>query len=237
MFDPSPFVLPLQLAETFRICTPTVIEAVAGRHSRDRSDRRLKEWADRAFHLAESDVEVEGLAENVDPSQSYLLMSNHQSAYDIWALFVAYPHTMRMIAKRSMFSLPIMGNAMKVVGFVEIDRGNHKKAMAALETAKEAMASGISIWIAPEGTRSNDGKLLRFRKGGFMMALQVGCPILPVSIEGTRDILPAKDFRVRKRKTARITFHPPVHPASYGLERRDELMGDVRDTIASVLPY
>ena len=151
MFDPSPFVLPLQLAETFRICTPTVLEASFGRVHRPTADRRLGEWARNAFRLAESELEVHGLEENVTPGQSYLLMSNHQSAYDIWALFVAYPHTMRMIAKRSMFRLPIMGNAMRVVEFVSIDRRDHAKAMAALEGAKASMASGISIWIAPEG--------------------------------------------------------------------------------------
>ncbi len=236
MFDPSPFVLPLQLVETFRICTPTVVEAAFGRHRREKTDRRLSEWAHQAFHLADGRVEVKGLEDHVDPERSYLLMSNHQSAYDIWALFVAFPHTMRMIAKRSTFSLPIMGNAMRVAGFVEIDRRDHDKALAALERAKQAMASGISIWIAPEGTRSDDGKLLPFKSGGFMMALQVGCPILPVSIEGTREILPAKDYRVRKGKTARITFHAPIDPSDY-TDRRDALMNDVRSAIASALPY
>ena len=237
MFDPSPFVLPLQLVETLRICAPTVVEAALGRHQRARTDRRLNEWANRALRLANSEVVAHGLEENVDPHTSYLLMSNHQSAYDIWALFVAYPHTMRMVAKRGTFRLPIMGNAMRIAGFVEIDRSDHERALAALENAKEAMRSGIHIWIAPEGTRSEDGRLLPFKSGGFLMALQMGCPILPISIEGTREILPSRDYRVRKNKTVHITFHPPVDPNDYGLDRRALLMEKVRDTIASVLPY
>ena len=229
-------VLPLQLAETFRVCAPTVVEAAFGRLSRETVDRRLNVWANNALRLAESEVQVQGL-DHVRPTESYLLMSNHQSAYDIFALFVAFPHSMRMVAKRSMFRLPIMGRGMKLAGFVEIDRGTHHRALAALETAKEVINSGINVWIAPEGTRSQDGALLPFKRGGFIMAMQLGCRILPVSIEGTRDILPAKDYRVRKGKTVRITFHEPVDPNGFGPDGRDELMSSVRQSISSVLPY
>lgn len=232
----SPFVLPLQLAETFRHCTPTVVEAALGRLTRETCDRRIKIWANNAVRLAEARVEVDGL-ERIRPSQSYLLMSNHQSAYDIFTLFVAFPHSMRMVAKKAMFSLPIMGRGMKAAGFVEIDRSDRARALAALERAKELMASGINVWIAPEGTRSDDGALLPFKRGGFMMAMQMGCPILPVSIVGSRDVLPAKDYRVQKGKTVRITFHDSIDPARFGPDGRDELMETVKRSIASVLPY
>ena len=236
MPEGSPFVLPLQLAETFRVCTPTVVEAALGRLTRETCDRRLKTWADNAVRLAEARLDVDGL-ERVSPSQSYLLMSNHQSAYDIFTLFAAFPYSMRMVAKKAMFRLPIMGRGMLAAGFVEIDRSDRGRALAALERAKQVMVSGINVWIAPEGTRSDDGALLPFKRGGFMMAMQMGCPILPVSIEGSRDILPAKDFRVRKGKTVRITFHDPVDPTIFGADGRDELMETVKRTIASVLPY
>lgn len=230
----SPFVLPLQLAETFRVCAPTLVQGALGTLTREACDRRLNEWADNAIRLAEIDLDIEGL-EHVRESPSNLVMSNHQSAYDIFTLMHAYPYSLRMIAKKQMFALPIMGGGMKAAGFVSIDRSDRDKAFAALEEAKRVMGTGIHVWIAPEGTRSNDGALLPFKKGGFMMALQMNAPILPVTIDGTRDALPAKDFKVRKGQRVRITFHPAIDPAGYGLDRREDLMRDVRDRIESVL--
>lgn len=230
----SLLVLPLQLAETFRVCAPTVLDAALGRVDREVCDRRLAEWADNALRLAEVKLEVEGL-EHVRREPSHLLMSNHQSAYDIFTLFAAFPHSMRMVAKKSMFVLPIMGDGMRAAGFIELDRSNRERALAALERAKGVMGAGVNVWIAPEGTRSDDGALLPFKKGGFVMALQTGAPILPVTIDGSRDVLPAKDYRVRKGQRVRITFHPPVDPTSYGPEGRDALMQDVRSRIASAL--
>lgn len=236
MSEPSALILPLQLAETFRVSAPTVVDAAFGRLTREICDRRLGEWARNAVRLADARLEVDGL-ERIDPSTSYLLMSNHQSAYDIFTLFVAFPHSMRMVAKKAMFRLPIMGGGMKAAGFVEIDRTDHQRALAALERAKEVMASGINVWIAPEGTRSDDGVLLPFKRGGFMMAMQMGCPILPVSIVGSREILPANDYRVRRGKTVQITFHDPVDPSGFGPDGRADLMEVVRRSIDSALPY
>jgi len=233
--ETSTLALPLQLAETFRVCAPTVVEAALGRLTRETCDRRLATWANNALRLADGRVDARGL-ENVRADRAYVLMSNHQSAYDIFSLFVAFPHSMRMVAKKAMFRLPIMGGGMRAAGFVEIDRSDHDRAMAALERAKEIMASGINVWIAPEGTRSDDGALLTFKRGGFMMAMQLGCPILPVTIDGTREILPAKDYRVRLGKTVRVTFHPAVDAAAFAPDRREALMETVRRAIASTLP-
>jgi 1-acyl-sn-glycerol-3-phosphate acyltransferase len=143
---------------------------------------------------------------------------------------------MRMVAKRETFVLPIMGQAMLAAEFIPIDRRDHAKARAALDHARDVMRSGINVWIAPEGTRSQSGTMLPFKKGGFMLALGTGVPILPVSVVGTRDILPSKDWRVRKGKRADITFHPPIDPSAYGADGRDALMADVRARIDSALP-
>jgi len=229
----SVLALPLQLAETFRICAPTVVQGALGTLTRETCDRRLDVWSRRAMRLADAELDVHGL-EHIDSRQSYLLMSNHQSAYDIFALFVAFPGTMRMIAKKEVFVLPIMGGGMRAAEFIELDRSDRDRAFAALDFAKRKIESGINVWIAPEGTRSDDGALLPFKKGGFIMAEQTGVPILPVTIDGTREVLPAKDFRVRKGKKVRITFHPAIDPMVYE-NRREALMGDVRERIASAL--
>ncbi|MEZ4247087.1 MAG: lysophospholipid acyltransferase family protein [Polyangiales bacterium] len=226
-------MLPLQLAETFRVCAPTVVQGAMGTLTRETCDRRLAEWSANAVRLADVQVEVVG-REHVGDAPA-LVMSNHQSAFDIFTLMHVHPTSLRMIAKKQMFALPIMGGGMKAAGFVSLDRGDHGKAMEALEDAKRVMSSGIHVWIAPEGTRSDDGALLPFKKGGFMVALQTGIPIVPVTIDGTRDVLPAKDFRVRKGQMVRITYHPRVNPADYGVEGREALIANVRDTIGSVL--
>ncbi|MEZ4251209.1 MAG: lysophospholipid acyltransferase family protein [Polyangiales bacterium] len=229
----SSLVLPLQLAETFRVCAPTVVQGAMGTLTRETCDRRLAEWSANAVRLADIEVEVVG-RENVGDAPA-LVMSNHQSAFDIFTLMHVHPTSLRMIAKKQMFALPIMGGGMKAAGFVSLDRGDRGKALEALEDAKRVMSAGIHVWIAPEGTRSDDGALLPFKKGGFMVALQTGIPIVPVTIDGTRDVLPAKDFRVRKGQKVRITYHPRVNPADYGIEGRDALIDNVRDTICSVL--
>lgn len=228
-------VLPLQFVETFRVSMPTVVELALGRLDRDTCTRRLGEWGRRAFHLADAELVTHG-TEHIDSDRTFLMMSNHQSMYDIFALFPAFPGHMRMIAKKEMFVLPIMRQAMHAAEFIRIDRGDHAKARAALDHAHDVITSGVNVWIAPEGTRSQSGTMLPFKKGGFMLALQTGVPILPVSVVGTRDILPSKDWRVRKGKRADIHFHPPIDPSDYGLERRDALMADVRARIESALP-
>tara|TARA_B100001750_G_scaffold151607_2_gene121535 strand:- start:1654 stop:2373 length:720 start_codon:yes stop_codon:yes gene_type:complete len=229
----SALVLPLALAETFRVCAPTVVQGAMGTLKRETCDARLDVWSRRAMRFAQADLEVHGL-QHIDRDQSYLLMSNHQSAYDIFALFVAYPGSLRMIAKKEVFVLPIMGGGMRAAEFIELDRSDRDRAFAALERAKQVIASGITVWIAPEGTRSDDGALLPFKKGGFVMAEQTGVPIMPVTVDGTRDVLPAKDYRVRLGQKVRITFHPALDPADY-VGRRENLMSDVRTSIESVL--
>jgi 1-acyl-sn-glycerol-3-phosphate acyltransferase len=98
------------------------------------------------------------------------------------------------------------------------------------------LQTGTSIWIAPEGTRSKDGKLGPFRKGGFHLALQSGCRILPISILGTSAVLPAKSAHITDGCEVTVVVHPPIDPQKFGEERRDELIAEVRSAIASALP-
>ncbi len=160
-------------------------------------------------------------------------MSNHQSLYDIPVLFQTLDLRVRMVAKTELFKVPIWAQAMRASGFVEVDRKNRHRAMESLDNARTALASGTSIWIAPEGTRSDTGELLPFKKGGFHLALGTGARILPVSIDGTREALVARGFRVRNGANVRVTVHPPVNPKEFGRERRAELIAFVRDTIGA----
>lgn len=225
----------LTCLDTLRTCAPTVVEAMTGPVPRDRCTRRLSEWAERVVRHTGIDLHVHGV-ELVDPSRPCVVMSNHQSHYDIFVLFKAFPGVFRMVSKIELARIPVLGRAMQEAEFVFLDRGDRANAHDAIRLAAERIRSGVSVWIAPEGTQSKDGVLLPFKKGGFVLALETGVPIVPVTIEGTRHVLPAKHLRVRSGQRVDVTFHAPIDPAEYGHARRDELVERVRAAIESGQP-
>jgi 1-acyl-sn-glycerol-3-phosphate acyltransferase len=166
-----------------------------------------------------------------------IVMSNHQSLYDIPVLFQAIPGKIRMVAKAELFRFPVWGRAMLAAGFIRIDRSDREQAIESLRTVGGSLlASGTKVWIAPEGTRSKTGEVGEFKSGGFRMALEMKTRILPVVIDGTHDVLPATGWIVQKRQ-ARHGHHPADHrpDAPYGVDRRKELMAEVRRRIAEGL--
>src|SRR6478609_7181268 len=185
---------------TLRISVPTLFDALLGRLTADVCDSRLDWWSKRLLEQAKVSIRVSGVENALGATRlaipgagkSFVVMSNHQSLYDIPALYQALPLRLRMVAKTELFRIPIWAQAMRAAGFVELDRSVRERAIESLERAKLALDRGTSIWIAPEGTRSRDGSLGAFKHGGFHLALGAGAPILPVTIDGTRLILPAK---------------------------------------------
>jgi 1-acyl-sn-glycerol-3-phosphate acyltransferase len=241
MADQSKSVL-LSLAaiyETLAISFPTVVDATLGRVSKQVCDDRLDGWGKKIVAHARMDVTVVG-REHVRDGHTFLVMSNHQSHYDIPVMFYVLGGNMRMITKAELFKVPIWGPAMRESGFVAIDRGNRHRALESLELAKKKLADGMNIWIAPEGTRSRTGALLPFKKGGFTLSLEAGLPILPVTLKGTRDALVADGVRSTPGAKITVTLHPPRFPQDYLAGKdlkaaREVLMEDVRRTIESAL--
>ncbi len=239
---PGSLVLSIaNMAETLRISVPTVVDAARGRLTKQTCDDRLTAWSTRVVEHLGMTVEVHG-REHFSPDQNYLVMSNHQSHYDVPVLFhvLGPPHgvALRMVAKIELFSVPFFGRAMREAGFIAIDRNSRKSAIASLAEAKRTMLSGVSVWIAPEGTRSPDGKLLPFKKGGFHLALDVRQPVLPVTIWGTRDALPRGQTGSNKGATVSVRIHEPIDTTPYASDASGTtaLMEDVRAAIASGLP-
>ena len=231
--------------ETLYVSAPTVVDAFRGTVSRQVCDDRLESWASRIVANSEMMISVHG-RENIPSGlmghgagPPFLVMSNHQSHYDVAVIYYVLGSSIRMIAKRELFDLPIFGGAMKAAGFIAIDRKNTERAIASLEDAKQKLAAGVPIRIAPEGTRSPTGKLLPFKKGGFVIALATGAPILPVSIRGTRDVLRAKGLLSKPGVEVFVTIHPAVDPARFShlsaKAARDALAEEVRRAIASGL--
>ena len=178
-------------------------------------------------------VQVKG-RQHVKKGQSYIIMSNHQSHFDILAIYGHWGWQFRWVMKQELRKVPGLGYGCASVGHIFIDRSNREKAIASLKAAKPLLVGGTSVMFFPEGTRSRDGRMLPFKKGGFMMALDLNLPILPVTIRGSRHVLPGKK-KMLLPGLIHIQIHEPIDVSAYGHEKRDQLMQDVRTVIASKL--
>jgi 1-acyl-sn-glycerol-3-phosphate acyltransferase len=222
--------------ETFAISFPTLVEALQGKVTKEVCDERLDRWSGNIVRNARIELDVHG-KEHLGEG-TFLVMSNHQSLYDVPVLFHVIGPNLRMITKKELFSVPVFGKALAVGGFISIDRANRAQAIESLETARKTLQCGTHVWISPEGTRSKTGELLPFKKGGFHLALEASLPVLPVTLKGTRDILRAKGVRSTPEQKVTVTFHQPIDPAPYkamGKRGREALMADVRASLASAL--
>jgi 1-acyl-sn-glycerol-3-phosphate acyltransferase len=170
----------------------------------------------------------------LDPSRPSVYVANHQSLLDIPALILAMPCGFRFVAKRTLLHIPIFGWAIWLAGFILIDRSDREGAIRSLARAAERVRRGTSIIIFAEGTRSADGRLQPFKKGGFVLALQAGVPIVPVSIRGGHEVLPKGSMRLRPG-IFHVVFGAPVPTSSYSFETRDDLIAVVRQRIAAGL--
>lgn len=182
--------------------------------------------------LAGVKVEPIGL-ERLDPSRTYIFMSNHTSNLDPPILLPLIPRRTSVMAKKELFSYPILGETMRMGSLVPVDRGNRDAGIAAVRAAAAVIRQGINMTIYVEGKRSFDGKLLPFKKGPFYLAVECGVPVVPVTIVGTHEIMPKARFRISPG-TAKIVFHDPIEPNDFG--SRECLMQKVRDAINRGLP-
>jgi 1-acyl-sn-glycerol-3-phosphate acyltransferase len=163
----------------------------------------------------------------------FIYMSNHQSLYDIPALIASLPGQTRFLAKDSLFRIPIFGWALKAGGFISIDRENRSKAQESFHSAVARLHEGCSTLVFPEGTRSLDGMLKPFERGGFLLALKSGLPIVPVGIVGSVAIRRRDSYVVRP---GRIELHygRPIRVEEFGVRGKRELIEEVRRQIAEL---
>lgn len=157
------------LAKIIGISTRYLFEVAKGKADVPTTDRYIKEFFELHFATCHARLYVTGL-ENLDHDETYIFMSNHESWMDIPAIFGAVPHSIRMVSKAGLMKVPIFGHAMTNAGFIAIDRQDRNKAIKQLDVAKDRLSDGISIWLAPEGTRTRDGSIAPFKKGGFYLA-------------------------------------------------------------------
>jgi len=179
-------------------------------------------------------VEVSGL-EHIDRKRVYVFMSNHLSFIDGPLLFLLIPQPVRVILKKQLFRIPVIGLGMSYLGFVPVDRRGIKQGRRAIDRAAGLIRQKkYSFLIFPEGTRSRDGRLQPFKRGGFFLAAQAGAPILPLSVEGTFALMPRGSFFIRGGKI-RVRFHPCLPAGQPGEEPLALTMDKTRAAIASGL--
>jgi 1-acyl-sn-glycerol-3-phosphate acyltransferase len=194
---------------------------------------RFSMWgAFTGVRLAGVRVQPIGL-EKIDPARTYIYMVNHVSNLDPPILLPLIPRRTSVMAKKELFSYPILGRAMRMGSLVPVDRGNRDAGIGAVREASAVLKQGISMTIFVEGKRSYDGKLLPFKKGPFYLAVENNVPVVPVTVLGTHYLMPKGRFSVKKG-TAKIIFHDPIEPPSFG--GREQLMIKVREAINSALP-
>ncbi|UCD79558.1 MAG: 1-acyl-sn-glycerol-3-phosphate acyltransferase [Desulfobacterales bacterium] len=186
-------------------------------------------WGRGILFVSRIRVTVEGLS-HIDPLRSYIYMSNHQSNFDIPVLLAHLPVQFRWLAKAELFKIPIFGRAMRGAGYVRIDRFNRESAFKSIEEAAAKMKDGISVMIFPEGTRSRDGKIRPFKKGGFVMAVDTGFPIVPVILRGTWPIMDKSSLRINTGDVS-LQIEKAIDTSGYTRENKDDLIETVRSVI------
>ena len=190
-------------------------------------------WSRLNGYMTPMFVKVIG-SENIDRKQSYVIVSNHQSHFDVFVLYGWIGIDFKWVMKQELRNIPVFGLACEKVGFIFIDRSNKKAALASLEAAKEKIVDGTSVVFFPEGTRSTSGELMEFKKGAFRMALDLQLPVLPLTIIGTKNILPNKTLNLLPGRTKMI-IHKPIDTTKYSTNTIDEFMAKVKAVIQSGL--
>lgn len=223
------------VAATLGISIYALYMRVTKTYDRTHSDGILRWWSTLLLKAVGASWEVSnphGVA--LATGRPYIIMSNHRSHYDIPLIFVSLPGSIRMLTKKELFKIPIWGRGLKAAEFISIDRHDHEQALKDLDEARKMMEGGIVLWVAPEGTRSRTGKLGDFKKGGFMLALQMGAVIIPVGIRGSENILKPDTFDIYLDQRVQVEIGEPIDASRYSMDERGRLMNDVRQAILSL---
>ena len=190
------------------------------------------DWSRDILRAAGTPVIAEGL-ENIPRDRPVMYASNHSSMFDIWALFATLPGSVRFVAKRELFRIPLLGRAMLAVGHVPIDRAARRSAFAAYDEAARKIRSGTSVVVFPEGTRSRTGELLPFKNAPFGLAIAAQVPVVPIYVHHTFEILPKGAWRLRPRPI-RLLVAPPISTTGLRSEDRERLRDEVRAAMVAL---
>lgn len=222
---------------TITVCLRSVFKYFFSTPTRVWVDKTIHHWVDQLLNTVQAKYEVINPF-NTQPQvkRATIIMCNHSSAFDIPLSFKAFPqHSIRMLAKSELSRIPILSKGMSAAEFPFIHRKNRFQAIKDLEYAQKLMESGIILWIAPEGTRSNTGKLGPFKKGAFITAIQANALIIPIGIRGAYEILPAHSLNVNLGQKAQLHIGKPIDASKYTVDNKEELIAKTREVIKELV--
>ncbi len=190
-------------------------------------------WAKCWCWLAFVRVSVRG-RENIKIGRSYVFVANHQSAYDIFSIYGFLNHQFRWMMKKSLERIPLVGYACRVAGHIYVDKHSPAAVRQTMETAEKRLSGGMSVVVFPEGSRTKDGHIHGFRRGAYMLAMEFGLPVVPVTVDGAYDVLPTNALLMRPGRIT-LTIHKPLEAGEQGHDLQ-QLMEQSRQAIISALP-
>jgi len=217
-------------------CTKIIVGSYFVKNYRPYIDRIMNKWAARLLSLVKVTTIVKGknnIPQNCE--RPLIVMCTHSSLYDMPVAIQALDLSFRFVAKKELYSIPIFGTALKKAEFVSIDRHNHEQAIKDLKEAKEKMMEGITLWMAPEGTRSKDGKLAKFKRGGFHVAIDTQALILPVVIKDIHKVQAGDETKVFTNQTVEVEICESVDASAFSVDDRVELIKIVRSKMLAAL--
>ena len=196
---------------------------------------RNPRWSARTFLWASGvGVTLEG-AEHLAGKGPRVLVANHESWFDVFALSGILPAEYRFVIKKELERVPVWGRAWRTCGHISVDRRDRQSAIESLVRARTMSGVGddILLVVFPEGTRSVDGNMLPFKKGAFVLALQLGAPVIPVAVIGGRHIMAKRDWRIRSGQM-RVVIGEPIPVAALDPSDRGDLARRSRDAVAAL---
>ncbi len=226
-------VIPFALLLTLLISITTLFKTLVLRGNAASVQVLAAWWAISICRASGVEVTVTG-TEPLDPEKPYIFAANHQSQFDIFVLQGFLGIDFRWLAKKELFTVPIWGPAMLRAGYIPIDRSHGRKAIKSLNEAAKKIAAGTSVIIFPEGTRSKDGKLHKFKAGAMVLAIKSGIPLVPVAILGTYEILPKGKLLMKPGKVE-IRVGNPIETKNYNSKDKHKLAKVMQEAVSELL--
>lgn len=231
------YVIFMTAIYTLWSCAKIIVGSYRVKNYRPYIDRIIKKWGQRLMRLIGAKIIVSGNEhfKNIGKNRRVIVMCNHSSLYDVPIVAMALNTSFRFVAKKELYKIPIFGTAIKKAEFISIDRKNPEQAIKDLEEAKAKMLDGITLWMAPEGTRSEDGKLKKFKRGAFHIAIDTQAIIVPMVVKDVHEVQAGTVIDVYPNRTVHVEICSPIDAAYFTIEKRAELVSIVRGAMLQAL--
>ena len=225
-------MIPLLLVLTIITATLTIVASALG-GGRWWGYYLPKWWARMFCALTFVKIRVRG-RDNITAGRSYVFVANHQGAYDIFAIYGYLGHNFRWMMKKSLERIPLVGYSCRVSGHIYVDNRTPGAIRQTMQTAERRLAGGMSVVVFPEGARTPDGRLKRFKRGAYILAEEFGLPVVPVTIDGAYHVMP-RQAKLPHWGTITLTVHKPIEAVD-GTHCIEDVIKQSREAIAADLP-